>query len=438
MKSKITIIGSGLAGPLLAILLAKKGYTVDLFEKRSDPRQKILSAGRSINLALSHRGIKALKSADVFEQIAPHLIPMKGRMIHGDNGELDYQPYSINPNEYINSVSRAELNKILMTAAEKTNKVSIHFSQTLFEVTNAELKFSSGRTIPNEGIIFGADGAGSELRKYIDSTTDTPSLTEPLGHSYKELTIAPGVNDEFQIDSSSLHIWPRGEFMLIALPNIDKSFTCTLFMPNDGDVSFSSLHQKTDVNNFFNTHFSDALPLLENFPQSFFENPTGRLATVYADNWHTDSLCLVGDAAHAVVPFFGQGMNASFEDCNILMDCIKDGYENWHKIFESYNKIRKPDVDAIANMAIENYIEMRESVAQSDYIQRKKFANALFKKFPDRFIPRYNMVSFTSIPYSQVYKRGEIQQKIITKLMSREVDLYKAEQLILEKLPLLA
>ena len=438
MRSKITIIGSGLAGPLLAILLAKKGYTVDLFEKRSDPRQKSLSAGRSINLALSHRGIKALKSADVFEQIAPHLIPMKGRMIHGDNGELDYQPYSINPNEYINSVSRAELNKILMTAAEKTNKVSIHFSQTLFEVTNAELKFSSGRTIPNEGIIFGADGAGSELRKYIDSTADKPSLTEPLGHSYKELTIAPGDNDEFQIDSSSLHIWPRGEFMLIALPNIDKSFTCTLFMPNDGDVSFSSLHQKPDVNDFFNTHFSDALPLLENFPQSFFENPTGKLATVYAHNWHTDSLCLVGDAAHAVVPFFGQGMNASFEDCNILMDCIKDGYENWHKIFESYNKIRKPDVDAIANMAIENYIEMRESVAQSDYIQRKKFANALFKKFPDRFIPRYNMVSFTSIPYSQVYKRGKIQQKIIAKLMSREVDLYKAEQLIEEKLPLLA
>ncbi len=434
MSTKITIIGSGLAGPLLAILLAEKGYTVDLFEKRSDPRQESLSAGRSINLALSHRGIKALKSANVFEEITPHLIPMKGRMIHGENGELDYQPYSIIPDEYINSVSRGELNKILMTAAENTNKVNIHFSQTLIEVSNDVLKFSFGETIPNEGIIFGADGAGSELRKYIDSTTDTPSRTEPLGHSYKELTIAPGDNDEFQIDSNSLHIWPRGEFMLIALPNMDKSFTCTLFMPNDGDVSFASLHQESDVNDFFNTHFLDTIPLLENFPQSFFKNPTGRLATVYAHNWHTDNLCLIGDAAHAVVPFFGQGMNASFEDCNVLIDCIQKGNDNWYEIFSSFNKMRKPDADAIANMAIENYIEMRDSVAQPDYIQRKKIANALFNKFPGKFIPRYNMVSFTSIPYREVYARGEIQQGIISELDANNIDYDKAQRLMAEKL----
>jgi kynurenine 3-monooxygenase len=438
VSSKITIIGSGLAGPLLAILLARQGFIVDLFEKRSDPRIESLSVGRSINLALSYRGIEALKLANVFDQIEPHLIPMKGRMIHRGYGELDFQPYSINSDEYINSVSRGELNKMLMTAAENSGKVNIHFAQTLFEVTSTELKFSSGRTIPNEDIIFGADGAGSELRKYIDSTTDSPTRTVPFGHSYKELKIAPSDSDEFQIDANSLHIWPRGEFMLIALPNTDKSFTCTLFMPNEGEVSFTTLQKESDVIDFFNIQFPDAMPLLEKFPQSFFENPTGRLATVYSDKWHTENLCLIGDAAHAVVPFFGQGMNASFEDCNILMDCIKDGDGNWHKIFESYNKIRKPDADAIANMAIENYIEMRDSVAQSDYIQRKKFANALFEKFPNRFIPRYNMVSFTSIPYSQVYKRGKIQQEIIAELMSNEVDLCKAEQLIEEKLPLLA
>ena len=434
---KITIIGSGLSGPLLAILLAEQGYTVDLFEKRSDPRKETLSAGRSINLALSHRGIEALKLSNVFNQIKPHLIPMNGRMIHHENGELDFQPYSINPNEYINSVSRGELNKILMTAAENTNKINIHFDHTLTEATHAELKFYSGRTIPNQGIIFGADGAGSELRKYIDSTADSPSRTVPLGHAYKELNIAPGDNDKFQIESNSLHIWPRGEFMLIALPNTNKSFTCTLFMPNEGEVSFASLQKESDVIDFFNTQFSDAMPLLENFPQSFFEYPTGRLATIYADNWHTENLCLIGDAAHAVVPFFGQGMNASFEDCNILMDCIKDEAGNWPKVFETYNKTRKPDADAIANMAIENYIEMRDSVAQSDYIQRKKIANTLFEKFPHRFIPRYNMVSFTSIPYSKVYERGIIQQEIISELDSNNIDFEKAERLILERLPLL-
>ena len=437
MSSNISIIGSGLSGPLLAILLAEQGYAVDLFEKRSDPRQGSLSAGRSINLALSHRGIKALKLANVFEQIAPHLIPMKGRMIHRENGELDFQPYSINPNEYINSVSRGELNKILMTSAENTGMVNIHFDHTLIEVTHNELIFSSGETIPNEGIIFGADGAGSELRKYIDSTSESPSCTEPLGHAYKELTIASGDNSEFQMDSNSLHIWPRGEFMLIALPNTDKSFTCTLFMPNAGEVSFESLKTESKVIDFFNTHFSDALPLLENFLKSYFENPTGRLATVFAENWHSNNLCLIGDAAHAVVPFFGQGMNASFEDCNVMMDCIKSNDGDWKKIFTSFNTIRKPDTDAIAKMAIENYIEMRDSVAQSDYISRKKTANALNKIFPNRFIPRYNMVSFSSIPYSQVYERGKIQQDIISQLDASNIDYEKAEQLILERLPIL-
>ena len=437
MSSNISIIGSGLSGPLLAILLAEQGYAVDLYEKRLDPRQERLSAGRSINLALSYRGIKALKSAGVFDQVEPQLIPMKGRMIHREYGELDFQPYSINPNEYINSVSRGELNKILMTSAENTGMVNIHFDHTLIEVTHNELIFSSGETIPNEGIIFGADGAGSELRKYIDSTSESPSCTEPLGHAYKELTIASGDNSEFQMDSNSLHIWPRGEFMLIALPNTDKSFTCTLFMPNTGYVSFESLKTESKVIDFFNTHFSDALPLLENFPQSYFENPTGRLATVYAENWHSNNLCLIGDAAHAVVPFFGQGMNASFEDCNVMMDCIKSNDGDWKKIFTSFNTIRKPDTDAIAKMAIENYIEMRDSVAQSDYISRKKTANALNIFFPNRFIPRYNMVSFSSIPYSQVYERGKIQQDIILQLDANNIDYEKAEQLILERLPIL-
>ncbi len=385
-------------------------------------------------MALSHRGIEALKQANVFDRVKPHLIPMKGRMIHSEHGELDFQPYSINPQEYINSVSRSELNKILMTAAEETGKVNIHFDSALIAVDDNNLTFCTGETIPNQGIIIGADGAGSQIRNYIDRNITSPSSAKPLGHAYKELNIAPGENDSFQLDSHSLHIWPRGQFMLIALPNTDKSFTCTLFMPNSGDISFESIQSEDDVIHFFQSYFSDALPKLENFPQSFFDNPTGELATVYANDWRFKNHCLVGDAAHAVVPFFGQGMNASFEDCVVLLDYHKKHNGDWENTLTDYAKYRKPDADAIAQMAIENYIEMRDSVTQPDFIQKKKIANTLYKAFPTRFIPRYNMVSFTSIPYAQVYKRGEIQQEIITELNNESIDLSLAESLITEKL----
>lgn len=436
--SKKTIIGSGLTGPLLAIMLANRGYTVDLYEKRADLRKADISAGRSINLALSHRGIHALKSANVFNEIEPLLIPMKGRMVHHSDGNLEFQPYSIHPHEYINSVSRGELNKILMTAAEKTGNVNIHFKHTLSKAESGVLVFENGKRIEAESAVLGADGAGSVVRQYIDSNSDKPSKSEPLGHAYKELSISANAAGEFKLEPNALHIWPRGQFMLIGLPNTDRSFTCTLFMPNEGDVSFKSLKTEADVVDFFNTHFSDALPLLENFPRSYFENPTGRLVTVYADNWYYKNFYLIGDAAHAVVPFFGQGMNASFEDCTILMDCVDSGDDNWLDIFSSYNKMRKSDADAIAQMAIENYIEMRDSVAQSDYKAKREIANSLSIEFPDRFIPRYNMVSFTSIPYSEVYKRGKIQQEIISQLMENELDLQKAEKLITEKLSVLS
>ena len=419
-------------------MLANRGYTVDLYEKRADLRKADISAGRSINLALSHRGIHALKSANVFNEIEPLLIPMKGRMVHLPDGNTDFQPYSINSHEYINSVSRGELNKILMTVAEKTGNVNIHFKHSLSKVELGTFIFKNGKRIEAESEVFGADGAGSVVRQYIDSISDKTSKSEPLGHAYKELSISANAAGEFKLEPNALHIWPRGQFMLIGLPNTDRSFTCTLFMPNEGDVSFKSLKTEADVVDFFNTHFSDALPLLENFPRSYFENPTGRLVTVYADNWYYKNFYLIGDAAHAVVPFFGQGMNASFEDCTVLMDCVDSGDDNWLDIFSSYNKMRKSDADAIAQMAIENYIEMRDSVAQSDYKAKREIANSLSIEFPDRFIPRYNMVSFTSIPYSEVYKRGKIQQEIISQLMENELDLQKAEKLITEKLSVLS
>ncbi len=432
--SKKTIIGSGLTGPLLAIMLANRGYTVDLYEKRADLRKADISAGRSINLALSHRGIHALKSANVFNEIEPLLIPMKGRMVHHSDGKLEFQPYSIHSYEYINSVSRGELNKILMTAAEKTGNVNVHFKHTLSKAESGVLVFENGKRIEAEGEVFGADGAGSVVRQYIDSNSDKPSKSEPLGHAYKELSISADAAGEFKLEPNALHIWPRGQFMLIALPNTDKSFTCTLFMPIEGENSFTTLVNADDVSCFFNEYFADALPLLDDFPWTYFDNPTGKLATIYAERWHYENFCLIGDAAHAVVPFFGQGMNASFEDCEVLLGCIDECNGNWQAIFSAFNEKRKPDTDAIAKMAIENYIEMRDLVAQPEYLARKKIANQLYRKFPNQFIPRYNMVSFSSIPYSEVYRRGRVQKEIISNLNSENLDFSLAESLISEQL----
>ena len=431
------IIGSGLAGPLLAIYLSQRGYPVQLYEKRPDLREENIPAGRSINLALSHRGIKAIKSAGVFDKIDPLLIPMKGRMVHLSGGDIEFQPYSIHPHEYINSVSRGELNKILMTKAEASGKVQIYFDHSLLEVdeyTN-ELIFENGNRAPVADHVFGADGAGSVIRKHIDGKVLSPSYVDPLGHDYKELHIAPSKDGEFQLDSSALHIWPRGEFMLIALPNMDKSFTCTLFLPTEGKRSFKSLRTPELVTEFFHTYFEDVLPLVENFPNAFFDNPTGKLGTVYTDEWqYNNQYCLIGDAAHAVVPFFGQGMNASFEDCEVLMQCLDEAQGNWEGVCEKYSSVRKADGDAIAKMAIENYVEMRDLVTRKEFIQQKEIANILMERFPDRFIPRYNMVSFTSIPYSEVYRRSAIQKEIISKLDLKKPDITAAESMVKEKL----
>ena len=431
------IIGSGLAGPLLAIYLSQRGHTVDLYEKRPDLRIENISVGKSINLALSHRGIKALKSADVFDKIEPLLIPMKGRMVHLSNGEIEFQPYSIHSHEYINSVSRGALNKILMTRAEESGKVQIYFNHSLSEIDEStnELVFNNGNRYSITGHIIGADGVGSVIRSYIDMKVPSPSYSEPLGHDYKELHITPDRDGNFQLDPNALHIWPREEFMLIALPNMDKSFTCTLFLPVNGSNCFDTLSESESVINFFSEHFGEVLPLLDNFPKTFFKNPTGKLATVYADEWqYNNQFCLTGDAAHAVVPFFGQGMNASFEDCEVLMQILDEAHGNWETVCEKYSLVRKTDGHAIAKMAIENYVEMRHLVTRKEFIQQKKITNILWKRFPNRFIPRYNMVSFTSIPYSEVYKRGEIQDQIIKDINPENPDMNLAEELIIERL----
>ena len=353
------------------------------------------------------------------------------------SGKVEFQPYSIHSHEYINSVSRGELNKILMTRAEASGRVQIYFNHSLSKIdeSNNELVFENENRLPILNHIIGADGAGSAIRSFIDMKVQSPSYIDPLGHDYKELLIASGKNGEFQLDPNALHIGPREEFMLIALPNTDRSFTCTLFLPVDGSISFDALLSPKSVIDFFSEYFGEVLPLLENFPKAFFNNPTGKLATIYADEWqYNDQYCLIGDAAHAIVPFFGQGMNASFEDCEVLMQCLDETQGDWEGVYEKYSSHRKADGYSIAKMAIENYVEMRDLVAQKDFIQRKKTSNILWERFPDRFIPRYNMVSFTSIPYSEVYRRGKIQEQIIKDINPQNPDMKLAEALIIEKL----
>ena len=434
-KENITLIGAGLAGPLMATYLANRGYTVDIFERRPDMRKSDLSAGRSINLALSARGIHSLKEVGIFDQIKPTIIPMKGRMIHDLNGDTHLQPYGQKKDEMIYSVSRAQLNMDLMTRAEETGRVEIHFNHKLknADLTNKILDFGGKQVSFNQ--VIGCDGSASPLRKAIIEKSQADYVKKPLGHGYKELVIPPSEDDEFLLDPNALHIWPRGEFMLIALPNLDRTFTCTLFFPMTGPTSFETVKNENDITGLFKIYFLDALELMPTLVKDFQNNPTGNLATVYCDPWHiTDKAILLGDAAHAVVPFFGQGMNASFQDCTVLNNLIGENEGDWGKIFEKYSLSHVPNGHAIADMAIENYIEMRDSVNNPNFKKRRQLELELEQKFPDKFIPRYSMVSFHQIPYADVYRRGAIQFDLMNKFMAGEISVTELHTTILGQL----
>lgn len=425
-KGKVTIIGAGLSGPLMATLLAKSDYAVDIYERRPDMRKKSMSAGRSINLALSARGIQALKDVGIYGQVEPNIIPMKGRMIHDRQGKTHLQPYGQRNDEVIFSVSRSELNMVLMDQAENTGKVNIYFDRSLIgaDLDKKELEFEDGN-VPFD-IVMGSDGSSSILRRSIIEKNRTNFIKKPLGHGYKELTIPASKTGNYLIDPKALHIWPRGEFMLIALPNTDRSFTCTLFFPMTGECSFETIKDKTAILDLFQREFPDTLDIIPSLVKDFQTNPTGNLATVYCDQWHYEDRALMfGDAAHAIVPFFGQGMNASFQDCSVINHLIKKYEGNWEKIFYQFSNSHVQNGHAIADMALENYIEMRDSVNNKEYKKRRELELVLEKKFRDKFIPRYSMVSFHQIPYSKVYKRGQIQLDLMNRYLSNE--LTKAE-----------
>jgi kynurenine 3-monooxygenase len=443
--ARIAIVGAGPVGSLAGIFLARRGFAVQIYESRPDMRRVDISAGRSINLALANRGIDALKRVGLMEEVGQHLITMRGRMIHGRDGELQLQPYGNKPGEVIYSVSRGALNRTLMDAAEASG-VTIVFNRRC-EAVDLSAKIlsvsddASGQcTDMSYDILIGADGGGSVVRTAIAGREGDGVDEQPLDHSYKELTIRPDKAGNHRMDPNALHIWPRGGYMLIALPNTDGSFTATLFLPNEGENSFGSLTDRDSVERLFAEQFADAVPLIDRLADSFFDNPTGRLGTIRCRDWyHGNSALLMGDAAHAVVPFHGQGMNAGFEDCVALDRCIDRHGDDWRNVFASFAVERKPNADAIADMALENYVEMRDSVRDPGFQLKKEIAWKLEAMYPGRFVPRYSMVMFHLLPYAEAYARGRIQEDILEELAESagsvdRIDFDRAKELVEEKI----
>ena len=448
-QDPVAIVGAGLCGSLLAVMLKRQGLEVSLLERRADPRKTPPVAGRSINLALSARGMQALEHAGVFPLVEDLLMPMRGRIIHDQDGTTELQPYGQRRDEQIYSVSRAELNRILIEAAEDLG-IRIRFEQEArgFEASGQAIRFfdlASGSewTLPDAPVI-AADGAGSVIRRALDEAVGIAATETLLPHGYKELSIPPGPAGKPLLDPQGLHIWPRGGFMLIALPNPGGDFTLTLFLPNEGSESFASLDTGAAVERFFHEYFGDVLPLIPDLAGSFLRNPVGILGTVRCGGWHEGGrLLLIGDAAHAIVPFHGQGMNLAFEDCVILDEAIRsDG--DWGAAFAAFQERQRPNANAIADMALENYVEMRDTVRDPKYKLRKELSFELERRLPDRFIPRYSMVMFhDEIPYAVAQQRGAVQQALLDELVRdartlEDVNLSRAEELVRRDLPRLA
>ncbi len=427
--SKFVLIGSGLAGGLLAAYLARRGYEVDLYERRADPREGNLVGGRSINLALSTRGIHALEQIGIADEVLKHAIPMRGRMLHpaGAGARTIFAPYDVDPNKHINSIGRAALNTTVIEAAQRYPNVRVHFNHKCSGVdldsATAQLldTASPARTSTSRPLsaaadsIIGVDGAFSAVRQSMQLKIENFQYDESyLAHGYKELTIPPGPNASWRMEKEALHIWPRKSFMMIALPNPDGSFTCTLFWEFEGPRSFATTKTDDDVRRFFDEEFPDAVPLMPNLLDDFKNNPTGSLVTIRCAPWfYKDKVALVGDAAHAVVPFYGQGMNAAFEDCVVLDECLAQFPQDRQRAFAGYFHRRKENADALADLALQNFIEMRDKTASRAFRAKKKLDHFLEAALPGIYVPLYTMVTFTQIPYATAARRARIQDALV-------------------------
>jgi kynurenine 3-monooxygenase len=419
-QPEFTIVGCGLAGTLLACYLGRAGRRVDLYEKRSDPRVYEQDRGRSINLALSVRGIHALKEVGLADEVVQNSILMRGRMIHSMSGELTFQPYGKDDSEALHSVSRAGLNRTLVEAAAGNESVNLFFDRKCIDLDlrNNVLEFIDEKTNANSkvaaNVVIGADGAYSAVRESLRKQERFHYQQNYLSHGYKELTIPPGPIGSFQMEKHALHIWPRGSFMMIALPNLDESFTCTLFWPFEGQNSFAALQTEAAVTAYFREQFPDAVPLIPALAHDFLNNPTGSLVTIRCQPWHlAGRVALLGDACHAVVPFLGQGMNAAFEDCTVLSRCIADHGPNWEKAFTTYESLRKKHTDTLADLCIDNFLEMRDRVGSRWFVLKKKSAILLHRLFPRWYLPLYTMIEFTRIPYADAVRRARRQDRIV-------------------------
>jgi kynurenine 3-monooxygenase len=450
MTREVTIIGAGLAGSLLAVMLARRGFHVQAIDRRSDPRRGPVEGGRSINLALSTRGIHALRQIGLVHDIMKVAIPMKGRMIHPLSGPLNFQRYGKDDSEVIYAISRAHLNLTLLSTAAAHSEVALEFDTRL-----TGMDFHAGEIILQDetsgreygrpvATVIGTDGSASALRLSLQQTGRFNLSQQYLDYGYKELTLPAGPGGTFLLEKNALHIWPRGSYMLIALPNIDGSFTCTFFFPFEGPLSLASLDSHEKVKAFFTEQFPDAVALMPDLVEEYHAHPTGAMVTIKCEPWlYEGRMALLGDAAHAIVPFFGQGMNCAFEDCTVLDACLEHAAAeqrtskplDWQKIFREYESARKPNTDAIADLAVENFVEMRDLVAQPKFQLKKKIEQALQTRYPDIFVPKYSMVTFHRIPYAVALERGRVQDRILDELADgidrpEQLDYSKAERLV--------
>jgi kynurenine 3-monooxygenase len=457
-KQPITLIGGGLVGALLAQQLAQRGFAVEVYEKYPDPRKIGFAGGRSINLALAERGLQALRCAGLADDVLKHAVMMRGRMVHGRDGSTGLQRYGVDDSEVIWSVSRGTLNTLLLDAAEAAG-ARIHFGQSPhdidFDHNQMQVTDANGATerVPFVTLI-GADGAGSGVRAAMNAYAPLGERVEWLGHGYKELEIPPvdelpaslvrgsGAYGPFALEPHALHIWPRGGYMCIALPNTEGSFTVTLFLPNEGaSPSFGALPESTSAAAFFQHDFPGLLPLMPQFADDYDGHPVGMLGTLYLDRWHLDGRALlIGDAAHAIVPFHGQGMNCGFEDTVVLTELLAATPHDSERVFAEFKRIRQPDANAIATMALENYVEMRDSVADAHYLAKRELGVLLAERAPEHYMARYRMVTFTHLPYAYALERGRAQDALLDELLHdsndvASVDLDAAVRLLKASLP---
>ncbi len=420
MPRKITIVGAGLGGALMANFLAREGHSITLVDRLPDPRGERRTRGRSINLALSTRGLAALEEAGLAAEVMKTAVPMRGRMMHAPSGDLSYQPYGTDASQAINSVSRSGLNITLLNAAERHPNVTIAFEEACagvdldtgaVTVENAE---TGARRVITGDFVIGADGVNSRVRAALQKTFRFDYSQEFLAHGYKELTIPPGADGGFRMEKHALHIWPRRSFMMIALPNEDGSYTVTLFWPFEGPGSFDAIRTRDEVLAYFGEHFPDAVPLIPTLAEDYLESRPGAMVTIRCAPWHhRDKVVLLGDAAHGVVPFYGQGMNAAFESATVLHDCLKRAGADREAAFRDYFRLRKENTDALAQLAVDNFIEMRDKVGDPAFLRKKQREKFIARLLPGWYVPLYSMVSFSRIPYAEAVRRARHQDRVV-------------------------